>query len=322
MKTLKFFIFAVVTIFLAACSGGNGGNGGNSMTLTPTSEKIQGPLGDYFEVVSRDYKAKDHQVSIEFKRVKDGFPSPWEEGMEVGFTDGRFEPQFTAEFQDGDGDVVSKDQTDIVWEEDELIAIADLRVGETATIKFDCSEDAVQFKMGSTFKVHEKEENSSSSDMTSSDDEDDSNLPQVEVILPASLKGYVEIVSADKSMDSNGYPQMDITFKLLKQKATNSLCSSSGQMWIVGHAQNANGANINDLNPKNITSREWRTEDSDGSMFKEFLEGDPDETISLQFTGENNIELFEKDQSKIASGKAKTKKALEELAKFRLSITN
>ena len=146
--------------------------------------------------------------------------------------------------------------------------------------------------------------------------------PTIEVILPASLRGYVEIVSAEKSIDSDDYPVMDITFKLLRRMNTSSLCSSYGQMWIVGHAQDKNGSNINDLNPKKNTSREWRTQDSDGKMFKEFLEGNPGETISLQFTGENNIELFEKDQSKIDRGRAMTREGMEKLAKFKLSITN
>lgn len=93
MKTIKFYLFAAIAILLVACKGGD--------TMTPVSEKIQGPLGEYFEVVSRDYKAIDGKVSIEIKRIKEGLPAPWEEGMEVGYTGGYCEPIFYIEFQDG-----------------------------------------------------------------------------------------------------------------------------------------------------------------------------------------------------------------------------
>ena len=132
-------------VCLASC-GGDG--------ITPVSEKIQGPLGQYFEVVSKDYKVKDGKVGIEIKRIKEGFPEPWTEGMEVGYSDGEMEPQFTAEFQDADGSVISKDKTDKIWDKDELSAIAALGVDETASITFDVSEDAAQVKIGSTFKVN------------------------------------------------------------------------------------------------------------------------------------------------------------------------
>ena len=85
MKNINAFLFAVLALLLTACSGSG---------LKPVSEKIQGPLGEYFEVVTKDYKAKDGKVSIEIKRIKDGFPEPWEKGMEVGYGDGTITPLF------------------------------------------------------------------------------------------------------------------------------------------------------------------------------------------------------------------------------------
>lgn len=146
MKKFNLMLTIIAAVLLCACKGGN--------TLSPVSEKIQGPLSEYFEVVSKDYKVKDGKVSIEIKRIKAGFPSPWQESMEVGYSDGYFEPHFTVEFQDADGNVVSKDKTDIVQDRDELETIANLGVDESATITFNCGEDACKFKMGSTFKVH------------------------------------------------------------------------------------------------------------------------------------------------------------------------
>lgn len=77
MKTLNLCLLAILSAILMSC-----GDSGN--TVNPTSEKIQGPLGDYFEVAVKDYKVKDDKISIEFKRIKEGFPAPWAEGMEVG----------------------------------------------------------------------------------------------------------------------------------------------------------------------------------------------------------------------------------------------
>lgn len=147
-----------------------------------------------------------------------------------------------------------------------------------------------------------------------------------QILLPSQIKGSVEIVPEDDGniyvdFDDYNYPKISLTFKLLKKVNTNSLVDQYGQMWIVGHAQDAKGRNIDDLNPKNISSREWRSGDSDGKEFKTFLEGDVDDTITLEFTGESNIELFEKDEQKIESGKKTTEEAAKELGKFKLSIT-
>lgn len=163
MKTIKFYLFAAIAILLVACKGED--------TMTPVSEKIQGPLGEYFEVVSRDYKAIDGKVSIEIKRIKEGLPAPWEEGMEVGYTGGYCEPLFYIEFQDGDGNVVRKSATDIVGNDDELKAVVALGVGDIATITFryNKEEGASQFKVTSTFEVHPKEDSTSEESNGSSD---------------------------------------------------------------------------------------------------------------------------------------------------------
>lgn len=161
MKVFKFYLFVALAAVLVACKGGS---------MTPVSETIQGPLSEYFEVVSRDYKAQKGRVSIEFKRVKDGFPDPWVEGMEVGYSGGTITPSFTVEFQDGDGNVLSKDETDIVFDEDELVSLAALGVGESATITFDCTDGAEQFKVVSGFKVNPVSEYTSVTSDTSSED--------------------------------------------------------------------------------------------------------------------------------------------------------
>ena len=134
----------LVAISLAACKGDD--------FIKPVSEKIQGPLGEYFEVVTKGYKIRDGKISIELKRIKEGFPSPWKEGMELGNLNG-YEPLFSIEFLDADGNTISKDRTDVVWDKEELNILVLLRVDETASITFDANDEIAQFKMTSTFKV-------------------------------------------------------------------------------------------------------------------------------------------------------------------------
>jgi len=169
MKKIINLSFFVALFILMAC-------GGKSGSLKPSQVKISGPLGEYFEVVDREYTIKDGKIVVEIKRIKEGLPAPWKEGMEVGYSDGKCEPHFNIEIRDEGGDIISQDQTDIVIDDDELIKIVALGIDETGSIKFDAKgEGAVSFKIGSTFKVHEeKDEDSSysSSDENSSDDDE------------------------------------------------------------------------------------------------------------------------------------------------------
>ncbi len=145
------------------------------------------------------------------------------------------------------------------------------------------------------------------------------------VILPSEIRDAVAIVPQNGGnvycdFDNNYYPEVALTFKLQRNVNTASLCSEYGQMWIAGHAQDDSGRDIEDLNPKSITSREWRAEDSDGKLFKEFLEGNIGGTITLHFTGENNVELFEEDQSKVEAGHNMTRNAAKNFKRFKLHL--
>ena len=179
MKNINAFL-SVLALLLTACSGSG---------LKPVSEKIQGPLGEYFEVVTKDYKAKDGKVSIEIKRIKEGLPEPWKEGMEVGYDGETCTPLFSIEFQDGEGNVVGKDAADIISDIDELKAIVALGVDESATITFNSEDDAVKFKMSSTFEVNPKDDSTSVVSDDGSDSEDESALSDDEGEVGSSATG-------------------------------------------------------------------------------------------------------------------------------------
>lgn len=144
MKKFKLFVLTVLAISMAAC-----GNGGK---INPTSKKINGPLGKFFEVVERDYKINDDELSVEFKRIAEGGPTnaSWSTN-----------PTFFVELQDEDGNVISKESTDVVHTQDQLEAVFSLGEDETTSIifKFDKAKGASKFKVSSKWES-DKEESS------------------------------------------------------------------------------------------------------------------------------------------------------------------
>ena len=187
--------------------------GGREVVVTPSKSSISGPLGEYFQVVDRNYKVKDGYINIEIERIENGLPDPWVDGMEVGYNDNRVEPGFVVEFLDEDGDILCKDQTDIVWEKDELVAVVALGVGETSSIPFgaNVTKGLAAFKVSSTFKYHEpvKESpatvssSSSKKSSSSSSAEWDEILNDYEKVVNNYVKVYSKAMAGDISALSN-----------------------------------------------------------------------------------------------------------------------
>lgn len=136
MKAIKLFVMAVLAISLTGCSAGG--------ELTPTSKKVNGPLGKFFEVVERDYTMNDNELSVEFKRIAKGGPTgaSWSS-----------EPTFTVELQDEDGNSIASEHTDVVFSKEQLESVFSLGIDETASITFkfdkDKTKEAVKFKVSS-----------------------------------------------------------------------------------------------------------------------------------------------------------------------------
>lgn len=151
MKKLNCFIMVVISFVMISCNK-------ESKMAKPATGRINGKLGDYFEVVSRDYTFNEGQVAVEFKRIKDGLPLPWHNNIPLGYSEGSYEPEFMVEFMDKDADVVSKDVTEIVSDREELKALMDLKESETTTLTFTVgSSQAVCFKVSGDFLLHSTE---------------------------------------------------------------------------------------------------------------------------------------------------------------------
>lgn len=130
----KIIYLAICAMCIVSC-----GNGGS---IAPTSKKINGPLGKFFEVVERDYKLDDGKIRIEFKRIADGGPqgSSWSSG-----------PKFSVELLDDDGNSISSESSDLVTAKEQLETVFALGVDETASIafSFDNPKKATKFKVSS-----------------------------------------------------------------------------------------------------------------------------------------------------------------------------
>ena len=189
--------------------------GGREVVVTPSKSSISGPLCEYFQVVDRNYKVKDGYINIEIERIENGLPDPWVEGMEVGYSDNRVEPGFVVEFLDEDGDILCKDQTDIVWEKDELVAVVALGEGETSSIPFGASvtKGLASFKVSSTFKYHEPVKAESTTVSSSSSKKSSSSaaasakwdeiLDDYEKVVNNYVKVYSKAMAGDISALSN-----------------------------------------------------------------------------------------------------------------------
>lgn len=296
MRYLKlglFFTGIALCLIMSSCSDDG---------IKVSSSKINGPLGDYFELVDKNYKVNDGRITVEVKRIKEGGPK------EANWNS---RPTFVLDVMDGDDAILGNDATDVVFDEEQLEAIFVLREGESSAITFSIPKNIADkikaIKMSSKWdEDKETESQNEKSENEEAETEETSSFELSNVLLPSQLKGKVEVISAEKSVSSYGYPSMEITFKLLSKVNTSSMCSEYGQMWIVGVGQTENGVDVKELLPN---YREWRSGDSDGNEFKEFLESEPGETITLEFTGD-------KDSSNDVESD------LEKVKKFKLKITN
>lgn len=143
MKVINLFAAVIVGLCLTACGG--------SDSITPAANKVNGPLGKFFEIVQRDYAIRDGEVSIEFKRIAEGGP-----------TDASWSthPTFIAELQDKSGNTISSESSDVVQTKEQLEAVFSLNVGETASVifKFGETKGAAKVKVSSKWDESAKTE--------------------------------------------------------------------------------------------------------------------------------------------------------------------
>ena len=291
MKTIKIVMVALIALIIASCGGKKGGD---SFEVSVDNTTIGGKLSSYFTLVDKTYKYKKgivDEVNVELQCIE-----PLPENLKA---------YIAVEVLDEDGNVISAGKAD-AWSFSDYDVLRQASSGQTVTIKIENHENVgeeIPAKIRLSSIVEEDDESKGESKDEISEIEE--VKPSLEVILPSSLKGKVEVAFCGEVTESSyGYPEVEIGFKLLQTVNTSSLVSEYGQMWLVGVGQDENGRNVKELLPN---YEEWRTGDSDGKEFKEFLESEPGETINLTFTGGKEGDVSE---------------GIKKVAKFKLKITN
>ena len=117
LKSSLFLICLACVIGVSSCGGND--------SVTVTSTHINGPLGDFFEVVDKPYKivkekGSETTISVEIKRIKEGGPKDYLSGAE-----------FSLELMDEDENVV-----DNLYSFGGLDKVLSLREGESTSLTF------------------------------------------------------------------------------------------------------------------------------------------------------------------------------------------
>lgn len=328
MKKINFyFALAIMMMIVASCSSG----GSNSKEIQPTStEFTSGELAKYVEFVDEPcvltFSEKDGTIPSQTMRLKTKMKKIKEGFEDVDYHDISITSLFAGaivNLVDESGATIQ----DLNLSSEGALALKKLlsgKVGDVAEVTFEDtffnSEDSPKWYKGTSAfspylsgdisvgnqSVSTSSANEVATKAVEESEPEESDFPIENVILPSSLKGKVEVTSVEKGISRYGYPEVTITFKLLKKVNTASLCSEGGQMWIVGVGQNEQGRDVKELLPN---YGEWRSGDSDGSEFKDFLEGDPDDTITLEFSGDKDSSNdVEADLEKVKKFKLKLNK--------------
>ena len=143
-----FFVLPILSLVMFSCNEKN-------TVIKPMSESINGPLGDYFQMVQGDYPIQEGRASISFKRIKEGWPVPMNANVTLGDCNECYEPSLMAEFMDPNGNVLSRSLADINASLGQMKALMDLELNETGSVSFAVvSKGVTQVKMLSNFVYH------------------------------------------------------------------------------------------------------------------------------------------------------------------------
>lgn len=236
---IKLSYILPIMAFAAGCAG--------NREVTPENETISGPLGEYFSIVNRTYKINDGTVNVEFERIADGLPAPWNKDIPLGYGAYHAEPGMEIEFLDKDKDIVSTDNTDIIWDMDDLESLVALNVGETASIPFSTDKKRIKsFRIKSTFEYHEPSSDTGSvsgnsvsddasahsSDATSntSSSEWDNVLDQYDDLVDSYIATYKKAMAGDMSAMTEYSSLLEKAEDLSEKLNSASADMTAGQM--------------------------------------------------------------------------------------------
>lgn len=175
-------ILIASTIF-TSCGGGEKKET-NEVTIKPKSTSIKGDLGDYFEVVDKDYVIKVEEgsfmgggiISVEVKRTDKDFDFPTDNINPFGTNGGEdYHVGFGIELLGESGPITVKQATEGgmggPYSSEDVTGLMKLKKGETGYIRWsvDKLEGLKSFQLSSALQKEERSSSSSSSSDASGD---------------------------------------------------------------------------------------------------------------------------------------------------------
>lgn len=200
MKNIKYFTLALMAIFFASCGSSSEDEEKEDMVLTPATTNVKGVLGQYFEVVYKDYTIKNRVLTVEIMRSDDEYAFDIKGVKPYGYYGQGVKAHagLGIEILDEYGDVIDKKAASAtglsgMYSDDDMIEALHLGLGETGTVRwsfyFDKDAKPAEFRLTSAYEVVETSDSSSddssssgygygyssSSSYGSSSDDDDSD---------------------------------------------------------------------------------------------------------------------------------------------------
>lgn len=175
MKNLKYFTLALMAIFFASC--GSSSEDEESIVLTPATTNIKGYLGQFYDVVYKDYTINDDILTIEIERNDNELPFNIKGVKPYGYYGQGITAHagFGIEILNETGDVIEKKAaTESMYYSDDIKEALNLRAGETGTIRwfiyFHGDVKPAEFRLTSAYEeVEEEDDDDSNSSVGGSD---------------------------------------------------------------------------------------------------------------------------------------------------------
>lgn len=186
-------------------------------SMKPETTTIKGALGDYYEVVDKEYTVKKNSifyvVNIEVKKLSDKLPFDPEQFLPFGYSDESkpVRAGFGIEILDKDGSPIEIKQASAggcggVYSDDDVKNLIGLKKGETGIIRWSIDDESL--KDIALFRITSAIEGSSSRNLksnkvsyTDNDTSNDSNWDDILDSYEAYVDKYIQLVKKAQDGD-------------------------------------------------------------------------------------------------------------------------
>lgn len=181
-----------MAIFLVSCKG-------KPAPLKPGRTSLQGDLATYYEVVDKEYTFIGYgDITIDFKKVKDGLPAPWHSSMKYGpYCDTTYyQLKFKITFLDENGNILEEKELD----DEALEKLANLQNGDSTKVVLSWIGKSTR-KKAKTFTVTGAFERGEQSRFSSSSESTEPSTEMTDTISEISTEEATEDNSSSSSED-------------------------------------------------------------------------------------------------------------------------